>query len=188
MVAAEQCRDGRSDEQGSPDESQHGDQPWHQAGPVHQVAQQHGVDAGHEPRPEQEGPVADRDQRPARGDQGGRVRSGCAGEVLAQGHDRQETDHADHDDGGFEHPGGDKAERGRFVLPPDHREQRHGGADAGQRVDQVEEAAPEHARVRTGAGNVAGVVQHRGEQKHSGDRGSEGDQVEQARDERGPSG
>jgi hypothetical protein len=71
---------------------------------------------------------------------------------------------------------------------PDHREQRHSGADAGQGVDQVEEAAPQHACVGAGAGDVAGVVQHRGEQEHGGDRGSEGDQIEQARDERDASG
>jgi hypothetical protein len=71
------------------------------------------------------------------------------------------------------------------VLPLDHREQRDGGADAGQGVDQVEEAAPQHAGVGTGADDVVGVVQHRGEEEHRRERGSEGDQVEGARDQRG---
>jgi hypothetical protein len=61
--------------------------------------------------------------------------SEAAGEVLAQGHDGQEAHDADEDDGGLEHAGGDKAERDGFVLPLDHREQRHRGA-AGQGVDQ----------------------------------------------------
>ena len=58
------------------------------------VAQQQGVEPGHEAGAEQERPVADRDERLPDGDERGRVRSG-AGQVLSQGHDRQEADDAD---------------------------------------------------------------------------------------------
>ena len=60
-------------------------------------------------------------------------------------------------------------------------EQRDGGADAGEGVDQVEEAAQEHAGVRAGADDVVRVVQHGVEEQEGGDRGGEGDDVEGAR-------
>ena len=80
-----------------------------------------------------------RDERLADGDQRGRVGAGRA-PGLPQGHERKEAHDADEDDGGFEDPGGDEAERHAFVLPLDHREQRDGGADAGEGDDDLEEA------------------------------------------------
>jgi len=52
--------------------------------------------------------------------------------VLAQGHQRKQADDAGDDQAGFQDAGGDKAERGAFVLPLDYRVQRDGGADAGR--------------------------------------------------------
>jgi hypothetical protein len=71
------------------------------------------------------------------------------------------------------------------VLPLDDREQRDGAADTGEGVDQIEEAAEEHAGVRAGADDVVRVVQHGGQEEECGDRGGEGDHVEGAPDERG---
>ena len=88
--------------------------------------------------------------RPARGDEGGNVRSGCAAEISPQGHDRQETDHTDDDNGGFEHPRGHKAERDRLVLPPDRREQRHGRGRASR--NHLARAGLDRCR-RAGAGH-----------------------------------
>ncbi len=58
------------------------------------------------------------------GDQ--RLRSGS---VLPQGHDRQEERDADEDGGGLQNARGDEAQRERFVLFLEYREQNDGGAD-----------------------------------------------------------
>ena len=72
-------------------------------------------------------------------------------QVLPQGHQRQQADDTGEDHGAFNDASGDKAKREAFVLPPDHRVQRDGGADAGERDDHLEEAADEHGRVAAGA-------------------------------------
>jgi hypothetical protein len=66
--------------------------------------------------------------RCAGGDQGGRIRPGRSAQVLPQGHQRQEADDAGDDHDGLDDAGGDEAEGGAFVLPPDHRVERDGGA------------------------------------------------------------
>ena len=76
----------------------------------------------------------------------------------------EQADDADHDHGGLDEPGGDEAERHRPVLPLHHRVHGDRGADRGEGVDRVQEAAPEHAGVLAGAGDVVRVVQDRPEQ------------------------
>ena len=46
-----------------------------------------------------------------------RVRPSCPGQVFAQGHDREEADEADADDGGLHDTAGDIAKGEPFVLP-----------------------------------------------------------------------
>jgi hypothetical protein len=118
------------------------------------------------------------------GDQGGRIGSGRSAQVLPQGHQRKQADDTGEDHGGFKDAGGDEAKREAFVLPLDHRVQRDGRADAGQRDDHLQEAAHEHASVGAGAEDPVPVVLHRAVEDEGGDR-DEGDQVEDARDERG---
>ena len=180
-VLPEQRGEHGDDEQGASDESQRGNDPGHQPGPVHQRAQQQRVDARHEGLAEQERPLVDRDVRRAGGDQRGRIGSGRSAQVLPQGHQRQQADDTGEDHGGFQDAGGDKPEREAFVLPLDHRVQRDGGADAGQRHDHLQEAAHQHAGAGAGAEDPVPVVQHRAVDGEGGDR-DEGDQVEHTRD------
>ena len=107
-------------------------------------------------------------------------RSARAGEVLPQGDDGEQGDDADHDDGRLDHAGHDEPEGQGLVDSFDDREDRDGAADAGQGVDEVEEARPQHLGVVAGADDVAGVVQDGVEQQQRGDGGGEGQQVEDA--------
>jgi hypothetical protein len=139
---AEQCGGPASEEHGTCDEPQQGHAPRHQAGPVHQPAKDQPVpDADNEARPEQERPVMDRDQRPAGRHERARISAGSSREVLSQGHDRKEADDADGDEGAFNEPGGDIAEREPFVLPLEDGEQRDGGADVGDDEQDLQERA-----------------------------------------------
>ena len=95
------------------------------------------------------GPVVNRDVGRAGGDERGRVGLGRSAQVT-QGHQREQAEHAGEDHGGFQEASGDKAERDAFVLPLDHRVQRDGGADAGQRDDHLEEGPDEYACVAAG--------------------------------------
>ena len=122
----------------------------------------------HEAGAEQEGPVAGGDQGLTGGGQRGGVGGGGAGEVLAEDDDGQQGDDAGHDDRRFDHPGHDEAERQGLVDALDDREDRDGGADAGQGVDEVEEAGPQHLGVVPGAEDVARVVQDRVEEEEAG--------------------
>ena len=182
-AAQQRCEDSADEERGA-DEPDHGNDAGHEPGAVHQGAQQQCVEGRHEALREQERPVVDRDVRRAGGDQRGRVCSGRSAQVLPQGHQRQQADDAGEDHAGFQDAGGDKAQRGAFVLPFDHRVQRDGGADAGQRDDHLEEGAHGHARVGAGAEDPVLVVLDGAVEGEGGDR-DEGDQVEDARDERG---
>jgi hypothetical protein len=70
----------------------------------------------------------DCDERRAGGHERARICAGNAREVLPQGHDGEEADDADGDEGAFNEPSGDIAERERFVLPLEDGERRDGGA------------------------------------------------------------
>src|SRR5689334_14912002 len=183
-AAAEQRGDDGGEEQGGSDEPDDRDDPRHEPGPVHQGAEQQGVDARHEGLPEQHRPVVDRDVRRASRDERGRIGTGRSAQVVPQGHQREQAEYAGEDHGGFEEAGGDEAEREAFVLPLDHRVQRDGGADAGQRDDHLQEAAHQYARVGAGAEDPVPVVLHRAVEGEGGDR-DKSDQVEDARDQRG---
>jgi hypothetical protein len=91
---------------------------------VQQESQQQVAYRRHEALSEEEDAVVEDHQRMA-GDQ--RLRSGS---VLPQGHDRQEERDADEDGGGLQNARGDEAQRERFVLFLEYREQNDGGADA----------------------------------------------------------
>lgn len=99
------------------------------------------LDGRREALSDQERPVVGHDERLAGGDKRGRICSGGCG--LSQGHERREGHNADVDHAGFKGANGDKAKRHAFVLPPDHRKQRGGGADASECDDHLEQAAPE---------------------------------------------
>ena len=129
---------------------------------------------------ESERPVVQADQRLAGGQ---RTRSGSG---LSQGHDRQEDEDAGEDAAGFQGAGGDEAQRDPFVLPLDHRVERDGGADAGERHDDLQDGADEHASVRAGADDVARLT-HRTVEIEDRDR-DEGEQVEHACGQRDLSG
>jgi hypothetical protein len=66
---------------------------------------------------------------------------------LAQRHDRQEAEDADGDEGAFDDPCGDIAEREGFVLPLEDREQREGRADVRDDEQQLQERSQESTRV-----------------------------------------
>jgi hypothetical protein len=130
----------------------------------------------------------DRDQRLAGGHERARIPTGSSGEVLPQGHDRQEADDADGDEGAIDETSGDIAQRERFALPLEDREQGDGGADVRDDED-LEERAQGRAPGGAGTDDVVGVVQHRRvEDGRRRDRGDEGDDEERAGDERGPRG
>src|SRR5829696_8650265 len=135
--------------------------PRHEAGPVHQPAQDQPVPDADDPAgAEQERPVMDRDQRLAGGHERARIPTGSSGEVLPQGHDRQEADDADGDEGAIDETSGDIAQRERFALPLEDREQGDGGADVRDDED-LEERAQGRAPGGAGTDDVVGVVQHR---------------------------
>jgi hypothetical protein len=127
---------------------------------------------------EEEEPVIGSGQRLAGGQ---RTRSGSG---LAQSHQREQADDASNDGGALQGPGADEAQRGRLVLPLDDRVQHHGGADAGEGHDYLQDGADDHRRVWAGANDVVRIAQHRPVEDEGRDR-DEGDYVEQARDQRG---
>jgi hypothetical protein len=126
---------------------------------------------------EERHPGVEGDQRLA-GDQ--RI---CPGPGLPQGDDRQQARDADEDGGGFQDPRTDETDRRAFVLPLDHRVQHDGGADAGQRNDDLQEAAEDDGSVRAGADDVVRIVTDGAVKGERRDR-NEGEQVGHARNER----
>src|SRR2546428_6212602 len=173
----EEHGDVGSDEQDRSDESEQGKNPRHQARLAQQGAQQQGVHGRHEALSEEERPAIQDDQRlgddqPSRSDSG-----------LPQGHDRQEARDASEDGGGFQDSRADEAQRDPFVLPLDYREQRDGGADAGESHDDLQDTADDGGSVRARADDVVRTA-HRTVEKEGRDR-DKGEQVEHARDKCG---
>src|SRR5438270_10126855 len=107
----------------------------------------------------------------------------CSSSGLPQGHDRHKERHADEDGAGFQNSGGDEAQRGRFVLLLEHREQHDGGADASEGHDDLRDTADDGGSVRASAEDVVRTV-HRNVEKEGRDR-NKGEQVEHARDKSG---
>ena len=98
-------------------------------GPVHHRGEEERVEGGHEPGAEagsDQSCTATSDWLVVVGSAASR-----AGDVVAQGHHREQADGADEEDGRLEGPGGDEADRGVPAEVPDDRVQRDGGADAG---------------------------------------------------------
>src|SRR2546421_3601893 len=91
--------------------------------------------------------------------------------------------HADEDGAGFQNSGGDEAQRGRFVLLLEHREQHDGGADAGESHDDLQDTADDGGSVRASAEDVIHTLYWTID-KEGWDR-DKGEQVEHARDKRG---
>ena len=85
--------------------------------------------------------------------------------------------------------GGDVAERKHLALPPEDREQDHGGGDVCEDQEQFQRGSHEDARVAgAGARDVAGgVAKNRFEQIQRGDRRDEGDDEQHPGGERNPS-
>jgi hypothetical protein len=83
----------------------------------------------------------------------------------------------------FQDSGADEAERDPFVLPLDHRVQRHGGADAGEGNDYLQNAAEDGASVRPDTDDVIRTL-HRTAESEGRDRDKR-DQVEHTRGKRG---
>ena len=124
----------------------------------------------------------DRDQGTPDGNERGGIGAGSPRELLAQGHDRQEAEDADRDDGRFHDPRGDIAKGDDVVLPLEERIEHDGGADIGDHQDDFQERPQRHLPVRAGTDDVGGVIQHRGvENKRRRDGGDERDQEEPAR-------
>src|SRR6185312_5481940 len=119
--------------------------------------------------------------------QGGKRMAGdqrtCSSSGLPQAHDRQKEHHAGEDGARFQNAGGDQAQRGRFVLLLEHREQYDGGADAGEGHDDLQDTADDGGSVRASADDVVCTL-YRTVEKEGRDR-DKGEQVEHARDKRG---
>ena len=155
----EQHGDKRHDEQGTADEPQHRHPPGYEAGAIHQVAQQDPIaEGGQEAGPEQKRRVMDRDQRTPNGNEHGGIGAGSPRELLAQGHDRQEAEDADRDDGRFHDPRRDIAKGDDVVLPLEERIEHDGGPDIGDHQDDFQERPQLHAPVRAGTDDVGGVI------------------------------
>src|SRR5436305_10193020 len=107
----------------------------------------------------------------------------CSSSGLPQGHDRQKQRHADEDGAGFQNAGSNQAQRGCFVLLLEHREQHHGGADASESHDDLQESAEDGGSVRARAEDVVCTL-YRTVDKEGRDR-DKGEQVEHARDKGG---
>src|SRR5690348_3446491 len=136
------------EEDGASNDSDQGKASRHQARLVQQEAQQQVVYSRHEALSLEEDAVIQGGQRMA-GDQ-----RTCSSSGLPQGHDRHKEHHTDEDGAGFQNPGGNKAQRGRFVLPLEHREQHNGGADAGESHDDLQDTADDGASVWASAQDV----------------------------------
>src|SRR5947209_11086118 len=107
----------------------------------------------------------------------------CSSSGLPQGHDRQNERHADEDGAGFQNSGGDEAQRRRFVLLLEHREQHDGGADASEGHDDLRDTADDGGSVRARTDDVVCTL-YRTVDKEGRDR-DKGEQVEHARDKGG---
>src|SRR5437879_403302 len=166
-----------SEEDGASDDSDQGKASRHQARLVQQEAQQQVVHGRHEALSLEEDAVIQGGKRMA-GDQ-----RTCSSSRLPQGHDRHKERHADEDGGGFQNSGGDEAQRGRFVLLLEHREQHDGGADAGESHDDLRDTADDGGSVRASADDVVCTL-YRIVDKEGRDR-DKGEQVEHARDKCG---
>ena len=165
------------EEYGRSDDSDQGKASRHQARLVQQEAQQQVAYGRHEALSEEEDAVIQGGKRMA-GDQ--RI---CSSSGLPQGHDRQKERHADEDGAGFQNSGGNEAQRDRFVLLLEHREQHDGGADAGESHDDLQDTADDGGSVRASADDVVRTF-HRTVEKEGRDR-DKGEQVEHARDKSG---
>src|SRR5438552_3488135 len=165
------------EEYGRSDDSNQGKASRHQARLVQQESQQQVAYGRHEALSLEEDAVIQDGQRMA-GDQ-----RTCSSSGLPQAHDRQKEHHADEDGAGFQNSGGNEAQRGRFVLLLEHREQHDGGADAGESHDDLQDTADDGGSVRASADDVVRTV-HRNVEKEGRDR-DKGKQVEHARDKRG---
>jgi hypothetical protein len=109
----------------------------HQGGPVHQVAEEQPVpDAHHEPRPEDEGPVVERDERLGHG----RI-------TPPQLHGHEQAQEPDDDKHRLHHPSRDVAQRTDLALPLEDREQHDGRADVREDRDELQEGAERHPRL-----------------------------------------
>ncbi len=152
------CREGQRPAD-QPDESH---PPWHEPRLEHQVAeQQPSAEAGAELGPEKKRPVMERNQRSARDRESATV---CArpGKILPQRHNRHDADQARNDDRRFEGARGDIAERDRFILPLENREQHNRSGDVGDRGDDFEECSKRDSRIGTRPQDVVVVVDKRG--------------------------
>src|SRR5437660_10524099 len=174
---AEQYSDVAWEEDGRCGDSDQGKGSRHQARLVQQEAQQQVADGRHEALSLEEDAVIQGGKRMA-GDQ-----CPCSSSGLPQGHNRQKERHADEDGAGFQNAGGNQAQRGRFVLLLEHREQHHGGADAGESHDDLQESAEDGGSVRASADDVIRTL-YLAVEKQGRDR-DKGEQVEHARDKGG---
>src|SRR5947199_2818341 len=173
----EQHSDVASEENGASDDSDQGKASRHQAALVQQEAQQQVAYGRHEALSLEEDAVIQGGKRMA-GDQ-----RTCSSSGLPQGHDRHKERHADEDGAGFQNSGGDEAQRGRFVLLLEHREQHDGGADASEGHDDLRDTADDGGSVRASAEDVVCTL-YRTVEKEGRDR-DKGEQVEHARDKGG---
>src|SRR6266516_62502 len=166
-----------SEEDGRSDDSDQGKASRHQARLVQQESQQQVAYGRHEALSLEEDAVIQGSKRMA-GDQ-----CTCSSSGLPQGHDRHNERHAEEDGAGFQNSGGDEAQRGRFVLPLEHREQHDSGADASEGHDDLRDTADDGGSVRARADDVVRTL-YRTVEKEGRDR-DKGEQVEHARDKGG---
>src|SRR5579872_5825935 len=165
------------EEDGASNDSDQGKASRHQARLVQQESQQQVAYSRHEALPLEEDAVIQGDQRMA-GDQ-----CLCSSSGLPQGHDRHKEHHADEDGAGFQNASGNQAQRSRFVLLLEYREQHDGGADAGESHDDLQDTADDSGSIRASAEDVVRTL-YLAVDKEGRDR-DKGEQVEYARDKRG---
>src|SRR5437763_16806165 len=165
------------EEYGCSDDSDQGKASRHQARLVQQDSQQQLAEGRHEALSLEEDAVI-QDGQGLASDQ-----PRCSYSSLPQGHDRHKERHADEDGAGFQNAGGNEAQRGRFVLLLEHREQHDGGADASEGHDDLRATADDGGSVRASAEDVVCTL-YRTVDKEGRDR-DQGEQVEHARDEGG---
>src|SRR6266568_1670275 len=173
----EQHSEVACEEEGRSDDSDQGKASRHQARLVQQESQQQVAYGRHEALSLEEDAVIQGGKRMA-GDQ-----RTCSGSRLPQGHDRHKERHADEDGAGFQNSGGNEAQRGRFVLLLEHREQHDGGANAGESHDDLQDTADDGGSVRASADDVVRTV-YRTVENEGRDR-DKGEQVEHACDKSG---
>src|SRR5262249_36371806 len=129
VVDAEQrtaCGDGRQRAAGQAEQRE---APRDETGAGHQGAEDAAVaDPRAEPGPEQKRPLVERDKRPAGDSERSGIRAG-AGEILAQGQDREHADDARDDDRRLEDARGDVAEREALAVALADGIESHGRAD-----------------------------------------------------------